>query len=103
MNCAVFCRRFDGYAEIYHLKALSAVVELERHVAGHFLLTSSSFTVWPTRLACAGSHAGGAVFRWRQLLHDLPERGDWRGIVRLLRYRCRSLERDWWGCTLYCI
>ncbi len=32
-----------------------------RHGAGHFLLTSS-FTVWPTRLARAFGHAGGAVF-----------------------------------------
>ncbi len=48
-----------------------AVVELGATVLVTFFLLRLSLFAAPAR----AGHAGGVAFRWRQLLHDLPERG----------------------------
>ncbi len=82
----------------YHLERLPQLSNLAG--AGHFLLTSSSFTVWPTRLACAG-HAGGAVFSLAPVGHTtFPNVVIGYGIIASVMTTDIDLER---GGGLHCI
>jgi hypothetical protein len=97
MNVAVLFRRLDGYAQEFTLwKGLSGIVELVATVLVTFFLLRV-LSLLGRRLANT-RHAGGDFLRCRQLLHDLPERGDW------LRHHCvgddhgyRPLRRWWAG------
>lgn len=82
MNCAVFFRRFSGYAHDFTVwKGLSAVVELAGTVLVTFFLLRL-LSLFGRRAAGPGN-LFGAVFCRRQLLYDLPERGNWLRYYRL--------------------
>ncbi|STW03964.1 phosphoethanolamine transferase [Klebsiella grimontii] len=76
MNAAVFFRRFEGYAQEFTIwKGLSGAVEL----IGTFLVTFFLLRILSLfgrrGLAHPRDHRR-TILRRRQLLHDLPERGD---------------------------
>ncbi len=80
MNCAVFYRRFVVMRKNLPFgKAFPRLSNLATVLVTFFCFVFFHCLADVQRVLLT---AGGAVFRWRQLLHDLPERGDW------LRHYC---------------